>query len=338
MPSIQLPTQRVLDALRHRYVRPALLQEEDGVLLFRCARREAPDIPVLVRAMIATDAAGVPSAHGMRFLREAEIGARLIHARIVTYSPVEIIDGVAMCEVSRWGMHPLAQTMRTHGPMSYDRILTVLGEVAEALDFAHSRDVLHGALSPAHVLVGGDGHVQLAGFMLYTHDATGHATIRPSQVGDPAYMAPEQRDDAPVDGSVDIYALGAIAYELCADRLRTAPDIAGQSRVLPFDLPAMHKFRADVPQHATAAIRRATNPNARLRFATAAEFVGAMAEPDEAFGHSLATFKPPIHYRPAAPWPLILLGLLIAAVCIVAASPTLRELVLRFVVGRAVPP
>ena len=318
-------TQRAREALAERYAGLMLTHEGRTGLVFG-AHRGAPDAPAIaVRVAYPDDGRTAQASTVARFRREAEIGARLSHAHILRNGPVQSLHGIEFYEMDKAGPVRLDQLIIAKNPPRFPRVLVILRQLAEALDYAHAHGVVHGALRPSAVLLDSSGHVLLKGFCLYAAAATPSPALSPAVVGDPAYMAPEQRHDATVNRAVDIYALGVLAYELCSGHARVGYDVHGVPEIRPIDLAPNRALRDDVPLYVTAAIRRAINRDPTLRFATAGAFVQAMGNPDDALGHSLPTYKPPVHKAPHSAWMLLGLVLLVALLLVLTVPSEWRD-------------
>ena len=99
--------------------------------------------------------------------------------------------------------------------LSPERTLAVLAQVADALDAAHRRALVHRDVKPANVLLDEDGHAYLTDFGI-TKQVGGDSTDTGRVVGTLDYLAPEQIRGDPVDGRADVYALGCLLYECLA--------------------------------------------------------------------------------------------------------------------------
>ncbi len=175
-----------------------------------------------------------------RFLGEAATIGRLEHPGIVpihelgldgegrVYFTMPLVRGLTLAEI-------LAAAREQRGRWSRARVLEVLLKVCDAVAFAHSRGVLHRDLKPANVMVGRFGEVYVMDWGL-ARAATGdesHADDPPADLelasrealtldgeilGTPAYMAPEQAqsNSRELDARCDVYALGAVLYEVLA--------------------------------------------------------------------------------------------------------------------------
>jgi len=151
-----------------------------------------------------------------RFEREARTLAKLDHPGIISvydfghtfeghlFFVMEFVDGTDLHRlISDTGIDP-------------QRALEIIGQVCEALQFAHSVGVVHRDIKPANILVTRDGRVKLADFGLarpLAADLGGRLTLSRVVMGTPDYMAPEQKQGQG-DHRVDLYALGVMLYEM----------------------------------------------------------------------------------------------------------------------------
>ncbi|HEY7634474.1 MAG TPA: protein kinase [Gemmatimonadales bacterium] len=184
---------------------------------------------VVIKVLLPELAAGVSVE---RFRREIQLAAQLQHPHIVPllsageaeglpYFIMPFVTGESLrARVAREGELPIAETVR------------ILRDVVSALAFAHARGVVHRDIKPDNVLISGgvavvtDFGVAKAVSASSGGGATGKITSLGVALGTPAYMAPEQATASPqTDHRADIYALGAMAYEM----LTGAPPFTGPS-------------------------------------------------------------------------------------------------------------
>jgi hypothetical protein len=159
-----------------------------------------------------------------RFNREADLAATLYHAHIVGVHDRGEFDGqlwISMDYVEGTDAGELTRNRR--GNLSVDDVLEIVGAVAEALDFAHERRLLHRDVKPANILLTspatGRRRILLADFGIARQvDDISGLTSTNMAVGTISYAAPEQLMGEPLDGRADQYALAATAYHLLAGR------------------------------------------------------------------------------------------------------------------------
>ncbi len=156
-----------------------------------------------------------------RFLREARSVAQLRHPSIVTVHEVGQSEGVPYLVSDFVQGITLADLMTARRP-GFREAAELVAVVAEALQYAHERGVVHRDVKPPNVMIGEDGRPCVMDFGLAKRDAGEITmTIEGQVLGTPAYMSPEQaRGDAhKVDGRSDVYSLGVLLYELLTGEL-----------------------------------------------------------------------------------------------------------------------
>ena len=162
-----------------------------------------------------------------RLFQEARASSHVRNRHIVDVVDYLELEGGTVCIVMEYLDGPsLARLMETPGALPPGRALDLLAQIADGLAAAHAAGVVHRDLKPDNVLVvpaaGGGDLVKLLDFgvaKLTDPEADGLETAAGQVMGTPAYMSPEQATGAAVDARTDIYALGAIMYELFTGEL-----------------------------------------------------------------------------------------------------------------------
>jgi TonB family protein len=148
-----------------------------------------------------------------RFEQEARVVARLEHQHIVPIFATGIEDGIPWMSTRLMAGGNLA-TRLARGPIEPAEGLRVLRHVAEALDHAHARGVVHRDVKPANILLDAEGEVYLADFGLALMLEGGTRLSHGVLTGTPQYMSPEQALGQSADHRSDIYSLAIVAYEV----------------------------------------------------------------------------------------------------------------------------
>jgi TonB family protein len=158
-------------------------------------------------------------AFARRFRREARVIARLEHPNIVPIYASGIDQGIpwmSMRLLSGGSLGTLLERLR----LPIERALPILRQIAEALDYAHARGIVHRDIKPTNILLDGADHVCVADFGLaYIRDFNPLLSRSTSIAGTPHYMAPEQGLGKEIDHRADIYSLGVLAYEMLTGTL-----------------------------------------------------------------------------------------------------------------------
>jgi serine/threonine-protein kinase len=151
-----------------------------------------------------------------RFLREVEIAARLSHPHILPMHDSGEADGLLYYVMPYVPGESLRDRMKREGQLPVEDALRLAREVAEALAYAHEQGIVHRDMKPANVLLSA-GHALVADFGIARAVGGDAITQTGLAIGTPQYMSPEQAMGGnTVDGRADIYAVGAVLYEMLA--------------------------------------------------------------------------------------------------------------------------
>jgi len=167
-----------------------------------------------------------------RFLRESELAASLEHPNVVPIYAAGDLGGLLYIAMRYVPGTDLRALLRREAALEPERALALVSQVANALDAAHERGLVHRDVKPSNVLLTGRArheHCYLADFGLSTSASDRSAVADPRQVvGTIDYVAPEQIRDDEVDGRADVYALSCLLYECLAGDVpfRRSSDVA----------------------------------------------------------------------------------------------------------------
>lgn len=202
------------------------------------------------------------------FLAEARRVARLRHPSIVSVYDVGT-DGEECFIVSEFLDGGSIADRMARGPIDQAAAIHWLGQIADALDFAHREGVIHRDVKPANILLNRHGDAVLADFGI-AQSATNSGDFAPS-VGTLRYMAPEQLAGAAVGPAADLYGLGIVLHEAVTGATPHSSDSAPAIRrevTGSGELP----LAETLPPGLTAVCRRAIDRDPTRRHATAAAF------------------------------------------------------------------
>src|SRR3984893_9287347 len=215
-----------------------------------------------------------------RFQREARMLAALNHANIATIYGLEQCDSVTCLVMELVPGETLAELVKS-GPLGIEEALKIAVQIDEALEAAHEKSIIHRDLKPANVKVTPEGKVKVVDCGLAkacAGDAENDdpsnsptlsmaATMQGVILGTAAYMSPEQARGKAVEKRTDIFAFGAVLYELLTGKPAfhgdDVTDILGA--VLRME-PDWNRFPAAVPQKIRHLLRRCLQKDRRQRF------------------------------------------------------------------------
>jgi eukaryotic-like serine/threonine-protein kinase len=154
-----------------------------------------------------------------RFLREAETAAQLNHPNIVPIYTVEEKDNLVYFVMAYIKGDNLGQRLQQHGPIAPVEVRRILKEVADALSYAHNRNVIHRDIKPDNIIIDEEtGRAMVTDFGIaraLTDSGDSRLTATGMAIGTPAYMSPEQSaGDRAIDGRSDLYSLGVVGYQM----------------------------------------------------------------------------------------------------------------------------
>jgi serine/threonine protein kinase len=148
-----------------------------------------------------------------RFAREARAAGRLRHPNIVTVFDVGEHDNQPFIAMEYVPGETLDQLIRRRTPLSITNRLLIIEDVCSGLHFAHTEGIIHRDIKPANVILDIAGTIKILDFGL-AHAPDSGITRAGDQLGTLNYMSPEQVLGAHLDHRSDVYAVGALAYEL----------------------------------------------------------------------------------------------------------------------------
>ncbi|MFN2397204.1 MAG: serine/threonine-protein kinase [Gemmatimonadaceae bacterium] len=159
-----------------------------------------------------------------RFLREAETAAQLSHPNIVPIYSVDEREGLVFFVMACVDGTTLAKRLHDERMLGIEESRRILGEVADALAYAHARGVVHRDIKPDNILLEGDsGRAMVTDFGIaraVQDSSDSRLTATGVAIGTPAFMSPEQAaGDRELDGRSDLYSLGVVAYLMLAGEL-----------------------------------------------------------------------------------------------------------------------
>jgi serine/threonine protein kinase len=229
-----------------------------------------------------------------RFLREIQVAAKLVHPHILTLIDSGEIRGLLFYVMPFVSGGSLRSRIAREGPLDLETTLSVTGDIADALVYAHRLGVVHRDIKPENVLFS-EGHALVTDFGIAK--AVSSATDEPLTrtgvaIGTPGYMSPEQASGVlEVDERTDVFSLACVTYEMLVGALPARWVSDDEARLGRLDkAPAAHLERLRrFPSSVERALARgmAVDPDARMP--TPVALAGALAgtdTPDAKYGNT----------------------------------------------------
>lgn len=243
------------------------------------------------------------------FLDEARLAARIRHPNVVgtldiqqdaegLFLVMEYVEGPSLSRLLKALAASRLRDVRPWPPLPLDVALRIFTDTLAGLHAAHELTgpdgeplrLIHRDMSPHNVLVGSDGIARITDFGVARAESRLASTRTGSVKGKVMYMAPEQVKSLPIDRRADVYAAGAVLWEmLTGERLvRADSDLAAMRMIVETERQSPREIEATVPEEIAAATMRALAPDPSLRYPTAAAFSEALEGAAAACGVSIA--------------------------------------------------
>ena len=213
-----------------------------------------------------------------RLFREAQSAGRLSHPGIVTiydvaeegelaYITMEFVDGETLQKMMEDG--------RTKDPQF---ISDILRQAASALDYAHSREIVHRDVKPANIMVTADGTVKITDFGI-ARITSSTLTQTGTVMGTPSYMSPEQVRGDPIEGSSDQFSLSVISYEMLTEQKPFSGDslTAVMFKIVSGEVVPPSNLVPSIPQEVENTILRGLAKSSGDRFSCCKDFAESVS-------------------------------------------------------------
>ncbi len=228
------------------------------------------------------------SRSSARFLREAQIAAKLNHSQIVPiyasgieggtpWYAMEYIEGETLAQALPRikDMEAEAETVfgKKDRPGYFEKLAEAFAEVAEGLQHAHAKGVIHRDIKPSNLILDSTGRLRILDFGLARLEGQKSLTISGDLVGTPLYMSPEQarQRKIQVDHRTDVYSVGATMYEMLAGR----PPFRGKNhadtlcQIIERDAVEPRKLNPRVPKDLETIVLKCLRKDSGDRYGTA---------------------------------------------------------------------
>ncbi|TME14879.1 MAG: hypothetical protein E6I70_14660 [Chloroflexi bacterium] len=239
-----------------------------------------PGLEVPIAIKVLGDTYSKDASFRRRFQREAAAIAALNHPGIVRVYDFDEDQASLFIVMEFVEGKSLRTLLAEGGKLPIPQALDIFQQLLSAVGAAHSRNIIHRDMKPDNVVISNLGKAKVMDFGIAKMlEDTGALTGADSIIGTPTYMSPEQVKGEPIDQRSDIYAMGAMLYEL----LHGQPPFGGQvATILHSQVYNDPPPTPDIPQPIMDVLKRAMAKERSSRFSTCEEFAGALLALDPA--------------------------------------------------------
>jgi len=216
----------------------------------------------------------------LRFVQEAKLASALTHPNVAYIYEIGENSGLRFLAMEYVDGEPLSVRLG-RGPLAFSELLSVGIQVADALDDAHSKGIVHRDVKPSNLMLTPRGYVKVLDFglaKLETPNGGEETQVMTSAgvvMGTVAYMSPEQALGRDMDHRTDLFSLGVVLYEMATARLPFpgATPSETMARILGSQPDAMARFNYDVPEGLDRVVRKCLEKDRERRYQSARELL-----------------------------------------------------------------
>ena len=213
-----------------------------------------------------------------RLFREAQSAGILSHPGIVTIYDIAEEGGLAYIFMELVNGPALDKLLKAEQTPDKETLLSILRQVAMALDYAHKKGIVHRDIKPANIMVHEDGTAKVTDFgvaKIVSQQMTQAGTI----MGTPSYMSPEQVQGGAISGRADQFSLAVIAYEMLTGEKPFTADYLPTLlfKIVREEPVAPQRLNATLSADVETVMRRALAKNPANRYDSCLDFVSALA-------------------------------------------------------------
>ena len=214
-----------------------------------------------------------------RFKREAQAAGKLSHPNIVSMYDVGFDQGYHYIVMEYIEGETLKEYINRHERISIDNAVKFTIAIAEGLEHAHAMGIVHCDIKPHNVLITKQGRIKVTDFGIARAMNAGTTMMYTNSImGSAHYLSPEQASGKPVNGSTDIYSLGAVLYEMLTGRVPyegETPISVDLKHVRELLIPPT-RYNPSIPTLLEAAVIKALAKRPEDRFSNITEMIAAL--------------------------------------------------------------
>lgn len=208
-----------------------------------------------------------------RLFREAKSAGILSHPNIVTVFQIGEQDSLTYIAMEFVDGPNLAELLNRPEKPTLESLVSILDQCAAALDYAHSRGVVHRDIKPGNIIVRMDGVAKIADFGV-AKISSQNVTRTGMTLGTPHYMSPEQFHGRTIDGRSDQYSLAVMVYEIFTGKKPfTAESITGLMYKILHEEPNPRRDNPELSEEVEAILRKALSKDPEARYSSCSEFI-----------------------------------------------------------------
>lgn len=224
-------------------------------------------------------------AFRQRFIRESRSGAAVDHPNVIPVFEAGEASGVLFIAMRLVAGQDVRALIEREGRLAPGRVVSIITQIASALDAAHAQGLIHRDVKPANMLLASVGsatrpdHVYLSDFGLSKMSVSNASLTGTGQfLGTLDYMSPEQVEGRPIDGRTDLYALGCAAFEMLTGEppFRREQNLAVMWAQVSAPPPSVRSLRPELPADVDRVLGKALAKAPENRHGSCLEFAAEL--------------------------------------------------------------